>query len=908
MASRCAACANEMPESSRFCPACGAPLVLSSQAATERWAEGAGPAARRAPGALSSSTPSSAISGERFAPGTVLGGRYRIASRLGKGGMGEVYRADDLKLSHVVALKFLPEQLVADAPRLARFHHEVKIARQISHPNVCRVYDIAEADGQHFISMEYVDGEDLRSLLRRIGRLPADKAIQIARQLCAGLAAAHDKGVLHRDLKPANVMLDGEGRVRVTDFGLAALAGEVQGAEIRSGTPTYMAPEQLAGKEVSVASDVYALGLVLFELFTGTPVFRAASLPELMRLHAESGPASPSSLVPDLDPAVERVILRCLAKHPTERPSSALAVAAALPGGDPLAAALAAGETPSPAMVAAAGEIGGLKPGIAWACLLAILGGFALAVYLMQAVYLTARSPLPKEPAVLVDDARRLIESVGWKDEVADASWGFERNEEYLAHLKKRTDAARWEALGSDERSAYVFWYRQSPRVLIPYNLTWPKMSRTDPPPIQPGMVEVRMDPAGQLLSLHVVPQERDESGAAVGDAPAADWGPLLAAAGLGSTRLESAAPTWTPPIYADARAAWVRPEAGRDPAPGRVEAASYRGRPVFFRVVGPWVEPATYGDEAPTAQQRAGQAFALLVVVLVPLGAALLARRNLRLGRGDRKGSFRIAGFFLATHAIIVPLTTKHFANVGAFIGYFTSTVAGILFSATLLYVLYLAMEPYVRRRWPDTIISWSRLLSGRFRDPLVGRDVLFGLAAGVAMALVDRVGYNLPAWLGAPPNEPVGFNAASLLGFRWMAGDMLHTAGDAPVPGMFTLLLLLLLTIVLRRRWIAVTVMIVCVAGAGLLVGDHWSDGARLTAYVGLTLLLLMRVGLLATAASEFVGALLLQVPLTLDFSRWYAYGTVLAFAACAVVAGYAFHTALAGRPLLGDKLLEE
>jgi len=515
MASRCAACATEIPDTSRFCPACGAQVAPSSQAATERAPDDGGPPPRR----LSSSTPSSAISGERFAPGTVLGGRYRIASRLGKGGMGEVYRADDLKLAHVVALKFLPEQLVADPARLARFHHEVKIARQISHPNVCRVYDITEADGQHFISMEYVDGEDLRSLLRRIGRLPADKAIQIARQLCAGLAAAHDKGVLHRDLKPANVMLDGEGRVRVTDFGLAALAGEVQGAEIRSGTPTYMAPEQLAGKEVSVASDLYALGLVLFELFTGSPAFRAASLAELVRLHAESGPTSPSSLVHDLDPAVERVILRCLAKHPTERPSSALAVAAALPGGDPLAAALAAGETPSPAMVAAAGDIGGLKPGIAWAFLLAILGGFALAVYLMQSFLLTAWSPLPKEPAVLVAEARRVIAAVGWKAEIADASWGFERNEAYLAHLRKRTDAARWDGLGTGERSGFLFWYRQSPRSLI-----------------------------------------------------------------------------------------------------------------------------------------------------MVPIGAALLARRNLRLGRGDRKGAFRIAAYFLATHAIVMPLTAKHFADLGAF------------------------------------------------------------------------------------------------------------------------------------------------------------------------------------------------------------------------------------------------
>src|SRR5262245_53599367 len=160
--------------------------------------------------------------------------------------MGDVYRADDLRLGQAVALKFLPGLVAGDPAALARFHGEVRLARQVSHPNVCRVYDIGEAEGRTFLSMEFVDGEDLASLLRRIGRLPGDKAVEIARQLCAGLAAAHDAGILHRDLKPANVMLDGRGRARITDFGLAAIAGEVLGADARAGTPEYMSPEQLA--------------------------------------------------------------------------------------------------------------------------------------------------------------------------------------------------------------------------------------------------------------------------------------------------------------------------------------------------------------------------------------------------------------------------------------------------------------------------------------------------------------------------------------------------------------------------------------------------------------------------------------------------------------------------------------
>jgi serine/threonine-protein kinase len=292
--------------------------------------------------------------------------------------MGEVYCAIDLMLEQRVALKFLPEVAIHDAATVARFHNEVRLARRVSHPNVCRVYDIGEVEGQPFISMEYVDGENMRSLLRRIGRLPADKAAEIARRLCAGLSAAHDKGVLHRDLKPANIMVDGRGQVLITDFGLAGLAQELKDTEVRAGTPAYMAPEQLAGKEVSIQSDIYALGLVLYEIFTGKRVFEANSLADLTRLH-DGMLTNPSSLVKDLDPIVERVIMHCLEPDPRHRPPSALAVAAALPGSDPLAAALAAGETPSPDIVAAAGEADGLG-------LVAMASGLAAVVVGLVAV------------------------------------------------------------------------------------------------------------------------------------------------------------------------------------------------------------------------------------------------------------------------------------------------------------------------------------------------------------------------------------------------------------------------------------------------------------------------------------------------------------------------------------------
>ncbi|HEX6463263.1 MAG TPA: serine/threonine-protein kinase, partial [Vicinamibacterales bacterium] len=278
----------------------------------------------------------------RFAPGTILDNRYRVLGLLGRGGMGEVYRADDLRLGQQVALKFLPPLLSRDPVRLAQLHNEVRTARQVSHPNVCRVYDIGEIDGQLFITMEYVDGEDLAGLLRRIGRLPEDKALDIARQICAGLAAAHERGVLHRDLKPANVMLDGSGKVRIMDFSLAS-AGEI--TDVRAGTPAYMAPEQLGGQEVTIRSDIYALGLVLYEIFTGRRAFEAKTLADLIEQHQSGTLTAPTTIVKGLDPAIEIAILRCLESNPARRPPSAIAVSVALPGGDPLAAALAAGET-----------------------------------------------------------------------------------------------------------------------------------------------------------------------------------------------------------------------------------------------------------------------------------------------------------------------------------------------------------------------------------------------------------------------------------------------------------------------------------------------------------------------------------------------------------------------------------
>ena len=308
---------------------------------------------------------------------------------------------------------------------MARFHSEVRIARQVAHPSVCRVFDIGDADGTPFLTMEYVDGEDLASAVRRFGKFSPERAVEIARQMCAGLAAAHDRGVIHRDLKPANIMLDGAGKIRITDFGLAGIAATLQGAEIRAGTPAYMAPEQLDGREVTAKSDIYSLGLILYEILTGKRAFEAATLGDLVKLRESGTLTNPSTLVRDLDPLIERVILRCLDKNPGLRPASALQVAAALPGGDPLAAALAAGETPSPEMVAAAGDTEGMKPWLGLTLVATVLIGLVGHTFLADRYKAQNLTPLEKPPEVLLARAQEIVQQLGVSETAADSAYGF---------------------------------------------------------------------------------------------------------------------------------------------------------------------------------------------------------------------------------------------------------------------------------------------------------------------------------------------------------------------------------------------------------------------------------------------------------------------------------------------------
>jgi predicted Ser/Thr protein kinase len=837
---------------------------------------------------------SSEIGEGRFPAGTLFGGRYRIVSLLGRGGMGEVYRASDLKLRQPVALKFLPEATARDPRLLARFHDEVRLARQISHPNVCRVYDIGEVDGAAYISMEYIDGEDLASLLRRIGHLPHDKALEIARRLCAGLAAAHDKGVVHRDLKPANVMINGRGQVFITDFGLASSVRELEHTTVRSGTPAYMAPEQLQGREVSIRSDLYALGLVFYEMFTGRCPFDGTRKPR-------DRPPSLSSVAKGLDPAVARAIERCIELNPRDRPESALAVAASLPGGNPLAEALAAGVTPSPQMVAASHEGAAISVRSALLSLVFVIVGLVAAVVLGSRVSVLRLTPFENPPEVLAQKAREMIAAFGYTATPVDRASTFFRTTNYQRYAERNVPRAEYRAqLARGQFPLIVLWYRQSPQYLLAVNPI-AAVQQNNPPLADPGEVLMWIDQEGRLVFFQAVPQQEDYSTRS--DRPG-DWDSLFAAAGVDRSHFTPVEPQWIPLVTFDDRAAWTGTYAHAPSMPMRIEAASWKGRPVYFRMIGPWTN--FQGRRSlPTRGETAGLWVSFALMGIVFAGAGLVAWRNHRLGRGDLQGASRLAAVTLVCSLLGWLMTAHHVPTVEYYRLVLVQVFALLFYFGGVAWVLYMAIEPYARRRWPHGLIAWTRVLAGRIHDPLVGGHVLIGTAFGVGLTIWDTG----RSWaLLEEGVVALGLDVSVLHGAGWAMTSWLFSfiASVAVVLGLFVLFLLT--RVILRRTWVASVVFVALSVAPSILMSSRpLIEAAFQIPAVALYLWILIRLGVLPLIVVAFVENILFTFPLTTDFSAWYSGATLFALATVLVLAIWSFRVALAGRPLLQNEFLE-
>jgi serine/threonine protein kinase len=887
---KCPNCSCQNPPGNRFCGSCSQPLSADATLPTAEIPVAEIPKAPAEGPRVGRLISSDSVPVGGFTPGAILSDRYRIIGLLGRGGMGEVYRADDLKLGQPVALKFLPPRLADDPVRRERFFAEVRITRQLSHPNICRVYDIGEIDGRHFLSMEFIDGEDLASLIKRIGYLSNEKALDIARQLAAGLAAAHERGVLHRDLKPANIMLDGHGRVRITDFGLAIAAeDETQAAEI-AGTPAYMAPEQLAGKGATVRSDMYSLGLVLYEIYTGKKAFTAATLAELRAQKEAHTPRAISEIREGMDPVVERLIRRCMERDPNARPASVAQLALALPGGDPLAAALAAGETPSPEMVAASGSREGLRPAVAWGLLGLTVVGWLAILAMSHRFMVNQLIPFEKSPDILAESSRQFIKKVGYTEKFTVSNYGFVANSDLLNHIKTLDKTAN--RLRNLDPKTILFWYRQSPRSLnLIIGLT------SDNPPLQfSGEALVILDTEGRLVSFRYVPAQV-QSGPE--PAQALDWTIFFTEAGLNPSQWKFVDPQWRPLSFADTRAAWQSSLSNGPGAPVRIEAAALEGKPVYFDVIGPWTRAA----QMEPVRQPTGQAIKDIGTVLLFgstfVGGIFFARRNLRLGRGDRRTATRLALFVLSLTTLVFILRLPY------------GPIVSILFSpilAGVTWILYIAIEPFVRRRWPQILVSWTRLLSGDWRDPLVARHVLIGSAFGALAHCIYRFSQGfLPSWLGpAALISPTTFDFQSIMGTRFYISVLLGIPINIISDGLGLICLLIIMKLLLRNQKAALAACIIIYA---LAIADinFWTLPIFLVISAGY-FFVLMRFGFIAMAFTWATYYVFSAFPIALSASAWYSGYGYAAIIILAVVVLYAFRTSLGGRPLLAASHIDD
>ena len=906
---RCPSCNAKQIESSNFCSECGAALApdLSATVACQLT-----PSPREEQVDRSRSDISQISQHGRFLPGTKIVDRYRIVSLIGRGGMGEVYRADDLKLGHTVALKFLPKDLAKDPKRLEYFHSEVRLTRQVSHPNVCRVYDIGEVDGQQFLSMEYIDGEDLRILLRRIGRLPKDKGVQIAQQLCAGLAAAHDKGVLHRDLKPANIMIDGRGQVRITDFGLAKLASDGDSREV-AGTPAYMAPEQLSRGQATIQSDLYSLGLILYELFTGEAVHKTSSIPDLLQQHEQSSPSQPSGLVDDMDPVTERAILRCLEKEPSDRPNHARAVAASLPGGDPLAAALAAGETPSPEMVAASGAYTSLRPRVALLLLFGVVTSLILIAWIAGPRRYVSGDGVVKPLVVLHDIATRIVrDDLGYDDNPLDTAYDFADSSS-----PGQSDLRFWYRQRSDSTLNHLSLYEEN--ALDVYGRATFQLPAWQ----VPGELGLKLTTGGQLQFFRAIPPVEVSNVAEVTDPNGLPWttwfpqettGYMLGGAELqtnaGLSDSDGALLEWIPgkirttPDASDAVRVW-RGVDERTEQEVYVVAAAFRQRPVYYEAF----TAAEFEQTDPSSTEfemmvprvnrveadystMVGCANALLIV------AGILAIYNIRMGRGDRRGAFRAAIFALCVSAVAaICMAHRAWITTPVF-----PLLAQCVLDASFIWLMYVALEPFVRRTWPRMLVASSRLVAGRFQDPAVGQSLLVGVFAGLCVNLNANLATIVAEASGSGLMVPLQSHAYMLSGSKEILGYICFALIERIFRVALMLLVLLLLRAIVPSKslalfvgWIVLAFLAMVVVGLPLTSTWGWYFVA---VAIAIDVAILVRFGFLAAVVTVVTQDLAAQAPLTLDSGQSYFGNGLLVMMFLILAAAYGCYTSLGGR----------
>lgn len=832
-----------------------------------------------------------------FSTGHLIADRYRVVSLLGEGGMGRVYRAEDLRLNLTVALKFMPRFANLDPVWRRRMESEVKLSRAVSHSNVCRVFDLDEIDDIPFISMEFVEGEDLSSLLRRIERLTGDRAVAIARQICAGLSASHAQGVLHRDLKPSNIMLDGNGNVRITDFGLAVVAGRPDRAELPAGTPRYMAPELFSGVPATEQSDIYALGLVLYEMFTGKPVFTAQGAAEYSRLHRKEEPAPPSAIEPGIDSRVEAVILSCLRKDPAERPASVLHVAAALPGGDLLAAALAAGEIPTRELLAAAAATGSLSRRSTARIAIATLGLLIVALFAGIGTHPITRQGGVKAPEVLREQARAIAVMAGLTDPPVDSDIRY-LSETEIEMFGEAGGVAGSRAILTRHDDAPLFCYRESHSGSIPSNVDLLRyiMPGSEPLRFAPspvGVATIVLDGSGRLVLFdsNVIRGAPVEEGLVT-----SNWDSIIRATGRDLQTLTPTESQLGPLSGADQAVAYVSPDGGDSSVAARIEMITAQNR---LRLLGFFIDAPS--DALPAhAANAARWTFVKTIrnsVLLVLLAASLPAAWRGWKSRGDLVGAVRAGGFIFVLRLAGSLIAIRHVGAVAEAIDTLARTLASALAEAAIVAIFYLALERHVRRLWPRTLGCWSRVLNGTIRDPFVGRDVLVGCFVGCLWAIFIFLDRRLPPMLGweARAQLRVDQSLNHLLGARPALAEAIESVRSGIYQGLALLCVLVLATWLTRqRKWLALIISWFVCSLMYAPAATHPVTAWTIYAFgcVAVAVYLLQHWGLISLLSALLVVELLGVFPITMDMSSWYAGYGLFGIAMALGLGIWAFH----------------
>jgi hypothetical protein len=492
--------------------------------------------------------------------------------------------------------------------------------------------------------------------------------------------------------------------------------------------------------------------------------------------------------------------------------------------------------------------------------------------FMYQHIMLINVVPTPKPPAALEDRAIEMLARLGFETAGHSSASGLAMSTNYAQYVASHSTAPdRWKQLKNERPETFVLWHRTSPRPLVPLDQV--VVSGGNPPLNVSDMALVAVDASGRLAELIAIPEPFD------GGTPrtATNWAPLFEAAGIQMSAFKPIAPTFNPIAFVDERAAWEGKLSDRSDLVFRIEAGAYKGKPIAFEIVGPWSRSSRSAPIPPSIFDRIVNGISSLVMPALTVAAVVLARRNIKAGRGDRRAALRAGGIVFAASLVGWVLGATHFADVGREVNRFFDRTGTALFQAAVMWLAYLGVEPYIRRFSPDSLIGWTRLVSGRWRDPHVGRDVLIGISAGLAMTLFFAAHNFIPKLLGNPEPMPLWTDPNVFMGTRFVLADIVNLSNSAMTNSMLGVAGIVALLMLLKRTWLAWVVgcfIFVWVVIEGMFpVGTPILDLVIGLAIIGIFNGVILRWGLLATMITLFTHFMLLRAPLTTDLGSWRA-----------------------------------